>query len=78
MVGSFYVVVAQPMLLFDSNTWVITPRLEKSLKVFHHRVTRQMAGMGPKRQRYGTWVYPPIGAALGMVVLEEIRIYSAY
>ena len=36
-----------------------------------------MAGMGPKRQRDGTWVYPPIGAALSMVGLEEIGVYIA-
>ena len=34
-----------------------------------------MAGIGPKRHRYGTWVYPPIGVALEMVVLEEIGVY---
>ena len=77
MVGRFYVVVAQPMLLFESNTWVITPRLEKALKVFHHRVTRRMAGMGPKRQQYGTWVSPTIGVEMATVGLDEIWVYIA-
>ena len=36
-----------------------------------------MAGMVPKRQQGGTWVYPPIGAALAMVGLEEIGLYIA-
>ena len=36
-----------------------------------------MAGMRPKHQRYGTWVYKPIGAALEMVGLEEIEVYIA-
>ena len=36
-----------------------------------------MAGMIPKRQRDGTWVYTPIGAALEMVGLEEIGAYIA-
>ena len=36
-----------------------------------------MAGMGPKFQWDGTWVYAPIGAALEMVGLEEIGAYIA-
>ena len=36
-----------------------------------------MTGMVPKRQRDGKWLYPPIGAALEMVVLEEIGVYIA-
>ena len=36
-----------------------------------------MTGIGTKRQRYGTWVYPPIEAALPMVGLEEIGVYIA-
>ena len=34
-----------------------------------------MAGLGPKRQRDGTWVYPPIGTALEMVGMDEIGVY---
>ena len=34
-----------------------------------------MTGMVPKRQRDGKWLYPPIGAALELVVLEEIGVY---
>ena len=73
--GRFYVSVVQAVLLFGSEMWVLTPWLEKSLEGFHHREVWQMAGMGPKHQRYGTWVYPPIGVALEMVGLEEIGVY---
>ena len=31
--------------------------------------------MVPKCQQYGIWVYPPIGEALAMVGLEDIRVY---
>ena len=34
-----------------------------------------MADMGPKYQRSGTWVYPPIGVALAMVGIDEIGLY---
>ena len=64
MVGRFYVALLQAVILFGSKTWVLTLRLEKALEGFHHRAARQMAGMGTKHHKYGTWVYPPIGAAL--------------
>ena len=67
--------MVQAVLLFGSKMWVLTPRLEKSLEGCHHRVVRQMADMGPKRQRDGIWVYPPVGVSLAMVGLEEIRVY---
>ena len=46
--------MVQAVILFGSETWVLNPWLEKSLKGFHHLVERQMEGMGPKRQRDGT------------------------
>ena len=69
--------VVQEVILLGSETWVMTPHPEKSLKGFHLREVRRMAGMGPKRQRDGTCVYPPIGAALATVVLDEIGVYIA-
>ena len=31
--------------------------------------------MGPKFQRYGTWMYPPIGSDLATVGMDEIGVY---
>ena len=36
----FYVAVMQAVLLFGSKTWVLTPRLQKSLKGFRHQAAR--------------------------------------
>ena len=77
MAGRFYVAVVQAVLLFGSKKWFLTPRLEKALTGFHQRAERRMEGMGPKNQPDGTWVYPPIGAALVRVGLEEIGVYIA-
>ena len=77
MTGRFYVAVVQVVLLFGFEVWVLTPRLEKSLKGFHQRAAWRMAGMGPKHQQDGTWLYPSIGAALVMMGLEEIGVYFA-
>ena len=70
--------VLQAVLLFGSKKWILTPRLEKALAGFHHRAAWQMAGMGPKCQPGGTWVYPSIGAALKMMGLEEIGVYISH
>ena len=67
--------VVQALILFGSNTWVLTLWLEKALEGFRHLAAGLMAGMGPKRHPERTWLYPPIGAALAMVELEEIRVY---
>ena len=76
-VGRFYVVVVQAVILFGFETWFLTPLLEKSIEGFHQWAAQRMVGMVPKHQMDGTWMYPPIGAALAMVVLEESRVYIA-
>ena len=67
--GKFYVAVVEAVLFLGSETWVVTPLLEKALAGFHHRAVRRMAGMGPERQLSRTWVYPSMGEALEMMVL---------
>ena len=56
MAGRFYVAVVKSVLLFGYKTWVLNPRLEKSLDGFHHQAAQHIAGMGPKFQRDITWV----------------------
>ena len=73
----FYITVVKAVLLFGYNTGVLSPWLKKYLKGFNHRSERRMTGIGTKRQRYVTWVYPTIGAALSTVGLEEIGVYIA-
>ena len=48
MLGRFYVVVVQAVILFWSETWFLTPQLDKYLKGFHHGAVRCMVIMGPK------------------------------
>ena len=69
--------MVQALILFGSDTWVLTLRLEKALEGFHHLVAWLMSVMVPKRHPYWTCLYPPIGEALAMVELEEIRVYIA-
>ena len=50
MAGRFCVVVVQEVILFGTETWVMTPHMEKALEGFHHWALRRMSGMGPKRK----------------------------
>ena len=73
MSRTFYIVVAQAVLLFGSETWVLTPIIEKALDSFQPRVARRITGRQPRRKKYGFWDYPPLVGALreaGMVGIQ--------
>ena len=70
-----YVAAVQALILFGLEMWVATPRLEKSLAGLHQRAVRQMAGMSLGIKLDGAWVYPPIGAVMVTVGLDEIGVY---
>ena len=63
--------VVQEVIPFRSETWALTPQLDKYLEGVYHWAVRRMVGMGTKSQQDGTWVYTTIGEALEMVGLEE-------
>ena len=66
--------VVQQILLYGSESWVLTPRIIKALEGFHHRVIRRITRSMPRRRRDGTWHYPPIGKAMedaGLFSIEE-------
>ena len=44
---TFYTVVAQAVLLFGADTWVLTLRMEKALDSFQSRVTRRITERQP-------------------------------
>ena len=45
--GRLYVSVVHTVIMFGSETWVLTLPLEKALAGFHHREAQRMAGMRP-------------------------------
>ena len=59
--GIFYKTVAQAVLLFGvemwvlTRMWVLTPRMERAMDSFHHRVAQQVTGRQPRGQGYGIW-----------------------
>ena len=76
-VGIFYVEVVQEVLLFGSETWVMTPVWRRPLRVSTNGRYGVWRAWPPKRQRIGTWVYPPIGAVLETVGMDDIGKYIA-
>ena len=52
--GSFYKAVVQVVLLFGAETWVLTPRMKRSLDSFQHRVARRITGRQPQRRGLGS------------------------
>jgi len=71
----FYKAVVQSVLLYGSETWVVTPAVLKVLEGFHHRAARRLSGRQPRYlPREGSWFYPPIEEALeaaGMYTIEH-------
>ena len=67
---TLYTAVAQAVLLFGAETWVLTPRMEKDLEIFQSRFARRITGRQPQRKKDGSWEYPLLAGALrdaGMV-----------
>ena len=73
--GMFFKAVVQAVLLFDSETWVVTTRMGRALGIFQHRFTRRITGKQSKRRVYGSWEYPPLETAMEEACFEEMGAY---
>ena len=61
---SFYITMMQAVLLFESETWVLTARMEKALDSFHSRFARKIMGSQLRRRKDRTWYYPLLAGAM--------------
>ena len=52
----FYKAVFQATLIFGAETWVIYPRIGKTLIGLHHRLAFRLVGMGLMQDMTGRWV----------------------
>ena len=73
--GNLYKAVVQATLLFSAETWVMCPSIWRNLGGFHHKVARRLAGIMPRRDTTGRWVYPFMDVAMTEVDLEEVDTY---
>jgi hypothetical protein len=71
----FYKATIQTVLLYGSETWVITGDILNALRSFHHSVARRLTGQYPYQlANSGDWIYPSITnmlAQAGMFSIEE-------
>ena len=62
--GNLFKAVVQAVLLFGAETWVLTPRIERVLESFMHRVARRITGNQQRRGGDGKWIYNPLKEAM--------------
>ena len=65
----------QEVLLYGSETWVVSPRIGRILVSFHHRVASRLTVHRPRKGRYGMWVYPTLAEVMAKSVLYEVYTY---
>ena len=56
--GMFYRATVQAVLLYDSETWVISPASVWMLEGFHVHCTCRMTILMPRKRQDRTWKYP--------------------
>ena len=70
---TFYIAVTQDVLLFGSETWVLTARMEKALDSFQSRVARKLTGRQPRNGKEGTWYYPSLVGSMKEAGIVRIQ-----
>ena len=58
VVSMFYMAVTQAVLLFVSETWVLSVSMEKTVDVIHTGFLKQITGKKALRKVDGTWSTP--------------------
>ena len=75
VLGNFLKAAVQVLLLFGADTWVLTPRMERALSSFKHRVAQRLTGRHPRSRGDGSWYYPPMEVEMLEAGFEEIGAY---
>ena len=73
--GYFYKAIVQAVLLYGSETWVISRSQLKMLEVFHRRVARYLCRKHIRKLADGTWECPPTVEVLDEAGLHSIHEY---
>ena len=72
--GMFYQAVVAAVLLYGSETWVVSAYDLRALEDFHVEVARRLTGMRPSKRRE-TWVYPKSADVLRAARVRTISEY---
>ena len=70
-----YKAMAQLLLLYVSESWVVTGEMLKVQTAFHHIAARRITGMIEKRGEGGEWYYPAVEEAMDSAGIHPIRVY---
>ena len=73
--GMIYKAVAQLVLLYGSNNWLVMGDILNALEEFHYRVDRQITGIMATRGVVGEWEYPLVVTAMEAAGLHPIMEY---
>ena len=73
--ASIYKAVVQAVLLYGSESWVLTQAMEKKLQAFHHRCARHITGQHIRQNPDETWTCPSSIEVLKMAGLWTIQEY---
>ena len=73
--GMFYQAVVASMLLYGSESWVVSPAVMRKLEGFHVEATWRLTGMRPQKVK-GKWVYPHFTDVLAAAHLQPIEYYT--
>ena len=73
--GYFYKAILQAILLYGSESWVISKYKLNQLRSFHHRVARYITGRHIKKRPDGTYECPPTSETLEMAGLYPLETY---
>ena len=74
VLGHFNKAVAQAVLLYGAETWVLTPWMKRDLDSFQHRVARRLTWRQTRRRGDGSWEYPPLDEAMGEAGFDGIMM----
>ncbi len=72
--ASFYKAIVQSVLLFGSETWVLSQLMERKLQSFHHRCARFITGQHIRKNNDDTWTCPSSEGVLrdaGMWTIQQ-------
>ena len=72
----YFKAVVQAVLLFGSEKWVLTPRMEQALVSFQHRVAQWITRRHANRWVHWGWEYPPLASDMEEAGFEEIGFYT--
>ena len=63
----------QQVLLFGTETWVVSPMMERALITLLHGEAKRLTGRQPRRERDGEWHHPSLEGAMEEAGLTDIR-----